>query len=74
MTAAATAVNIGHLIALKPAPTISQASYRLFANTDSTTASTPLAAIDTAASVEKDAQFRLRINLGVASGAQWQQQ
>lgn len=68
MTAAATAVNIGHLIALKPAPTISQASYRLFANTDSTTASTPLAAIDTAASVEKDAQFRLRINLGVASG------
>jgi hypothetical protein len=61
------AASIGHLIALRPAPAISQASFRFFQNTDSTTASTPLAAKDTAAPIEKDVPFRVRLNLGIGS-------
>lgn len=62
------AISIGHHIALRPSPVISQSKFRFFANSDSTTASTPLAAIDTGASVAKQTAFRLRLNLGVANG------
>lgn len=68
MTAASGAVNVGHLLALRAMPDISQAAYRFFQNTNSTTVGTPYAAINTAATIPKDTPFRLRINLGVASG------
>lgn len=68
MTSNAAAVSIGHLLALRPNPTVSQASYRFFQNTDSTSASTPYAAKDTPAIIPADTPFRLRLNLGVASG------
>lgn len=67
-TSTGTGVSIGHLIALRPDPVISQSKFRFFANSDSTTAGTPLAAIDTNAAAPKQSAFRLRLNLGVASG------
>jgi photosystem II stability/assembly factor-like uncharacterized protein len=67
MTAASGAVYVGHLVALTPAPVVSQASYRLFQNGDSTTAGTAYAAKDTAATVQQDTAFRLRLNLGANS-------
>jgi hypothetical protein len=68
MTATSGAINTGHLIALRPAATTTQASYRLFQNTDSTTASTPYAATNTAATIAQDTPFRLRIGIGADSG------
>lgn len=69
MTANGTAaLNVGHLIALRPAPVVSQVNYRFFQNTDSTTASTPYTTAGTPASIAGTTPFRLRLNLGVASG------
>lgn len=59
---------VAHTFAIREAPVISQTSYRFFQNSDSTTASAPLAARDTPAVVERGTAFRLRLNLGVASG------
>lgn len=70
MTANGTAaLNVGHLIALRPAPVVSQANYRFFQNTDSTTASTPYAVAGSPAAISGSTPFRLRLNLGVASGS-----
>jgi alpha-tubulin suppressor-like RCC1 family protein len=67
MTMASGAAHIGHTIALTPAPVVSQAGYRWFAN--STTAGTvgsPLASQDTMATAPAPGQpFRLRMLLGV---------
>lgn len=67
MAASAAAVSVGALVALRPAPVISQAGYRFFQNTDSTTASTAYAASGTPATIPASTPFRLRLNLGVAS-------
>lgn len=67
-TTGTAALNTGHLIALRPMPSVSQANYRFFQNTNSTTASTPYAATGTPASITGATPFRLRLNLGVASG------
>jgi hypothetical protein len=68
MTSSVSIVSTGHLIALNPAPVVSQASYRFFQNTDSTTASTPYAAAGTPAVIASSTPFRLRLNIGNASG------
>ena len=68
MTSSTAAISIGHLISLRPAPVMSQASYRFFANTDSTTPGTPLGAVNTGGVIGAGTSFRLRINLGNASG------
>lgn len=65
MTAASGAVSVGHLIALRPAPSIVQASYRFFQNTNATTAGTPYAPMGVRADIAPGDPFRLRLNLGV---------
>ena len=69
MTAGSGAINAGNIIALRPAPVSSQAKYRFFQNTDSTTASTPYAASDTPAVIAPSTPFRLRLNVGNANGS-----
>lgn len=67
LTFGAGAVNIGHLVALKPAASISQVKYRFFTNANSTTPGAALAASDTQAVIETGTPFRLRLNLGVST-------
>lgn len=65
-------VSIGHLIALKPAATITQVGYRFFTNADNTgggTNLTPIANQNTAATVGDSSPFRLRLNLGVTDSS-----
>ena len=69
MTASTGAVGVGHLMALRPAPSLTQVNYRFFQNTDSAAASSPLAASGVGASIGVDTPLRLRLNLGVDSGS-----
>lgn len=67
MSAANAAVSIGAMVAIRPKPVMEQNAYRFFTNTNSTTASTALAAVNTPIVIERGTPFRLRLNIGANS-------
>jgi hypothetical protein len=70
MTAGASAVNVGHLMALRPKLDMKMSAYRWFANANSTTPGSALAAQDAAASMGADTarlQMLTHIQDGITS-------